>query len=423
MNVEQLVPARGLVELDSVFGELVDGTGVAEPFGEGIVEFFAEFSRRLGSDSATAALPDVRALSFWMRRAHLASLKAQFESLKAPGTVRLPRGLVFHMPPANVDTIFMYSWLLAALSGNRNVVRLPRQRDAAVDAICMTLNELLATPDFGPLVPAVAVVGYGHERAITAAISARADVRVVWGGDATVRRIREIPLPPRSVELTFADRYSLAAMNARGYLDAAAQKQAQLVEDFVSDTFPFDQGACSSPQLVAWCGSREDVASASNSFFGQVAEAACRRGFSVDSGTATAQTLAAASLAADHAVVRCQRYGRELLVVEIEGPGEIDRHHIGGGYLLSLRLTALAELVPFLTRSDQTLTQFGFDQTELLDFAGRMAGSGGIDRIVPFGQALTFDRFWDGYDLLDAFTRAVSVTADPSVPDRAPAAG
>jgi hypothetical protein len=345
-------------------------------------------------------------------------LKEQFEALRVPGTVRLPRGLVFHVPPANVDTIFMYSWLLAALSGNQNVVRLPRQRDAAVTAMCATLNEVLATTELGHLVAGVAVVGYGHDAATTTAISARADMRVVWGGDATVGQIREIPLPPRSVELTFADRYSLAAMKARAYLEAGSQKQTQLVEDFVSDTFPFDQGACSSPQLVAWCGSEEDVASASDSFFVRAAEAACRRGYTVDSGTATAQTLAAANLAADHAVVRCRRYGRELLVAEIDGPGEIDRRHIGGGYLLSLRLAALVELVPFLTRADQTLTQFGFDEAELLDFAGRVAGSGGIDRIVPIGQALTFDRFWDGYDLLDVFTRTVSVTADPAIAAR-----
>ncbi len=415
MIVEQLVPARGPVELDSVFSGLRGGTGVSEPFGDDTLSFFAEVSRRLGSSPSTATMPEVRALAFWMRRSHLASLKGQFEALTVPGTVRLPRGIVFHVPPANVDTIFMYSWLLAALSGNQNVVRLPRQRGPAITAMCATLNEVLAAAEFGGLVPSVAVVGYGHDAAITAAISAQADVRVVWGGDATVRRIREIPLPPRSVELTFADRYSLAAMNARAYLEADPRKRAQLVEDFVGDTFPFDQGACSSPQLVVWCGSAEDVDSASDAFFAQVAEAASRRDYTVDAGTATAQTLAAAGLAADHAVRRCRRYGRELLVVEIEGPGEIDRNHVGGGFLLSLRLGALAELVPFLTRADQTLTQFGFAEAELVDFAGRAAVSGGIDRIVAIGQALTFDRFWDGYDLLDAFTRTVRVTADPGV--------
>jgi hypothetical protein len=63
------------------------------------------------------------------------------------------------------------------------------------------------------------------------------------------------------------------------------------------------------------------------------------------------------------------------------------------------------------------LTQFGFSETELLDFAARAASSGAIDRIVAFGQALTFDRFWDGYDLLQAFTRTVRVAADREPPD------
>lgn len=423
MIVEQLVPARGLVELDSVLSDIQRGHGVVEPFADGTLAFFAEISRRLGSTAATAPMSDVRALGFWMRRSHLAELSRQFQGLAAPGSVRVARGLVFHLPPANVDTIFMYSWLLAALSGNQNVVRLPRVRNEAVTTMCQILNDALATAEFGQLLPAVTVIGYGHETEITAAISARADVRVVWGGDATVARIREIPLPPRSVELTFADRYSFAAIRAQAYLEADPRRRARLVEDFVSDTFPFDQGACSSPQLVVWCGSPETVAEASDSFYAAVADAAGRRGYAIDAGTATAQTLAVANLAAEHAVRRGRRYGRELMVAEIDGPADLARDHVGGGYLLSVRLGALAELAPFLTRSDQTMTQFGFAEAELLDFAGRAARSGGIDRIVAFGQALTFDRFWDGYDLLDAFTRTVRVTAEREPPGVATPSG
>src|ERR1700690_1625161 len=89
MIVEQLVPPLGAVELDSVFDGLRDGTGVAEPFADGTLAFFSEVSRRLASSPSTAGLPDVRALAFWMRRSHLASLKGQFEALMVPGTVRL----------------------------------------------------------------------------------------------------------------------------------------------------------------------------------------------------------------------------------------------------------------------------------------------------------------------------------------------
>jgi len=34
-----------------------------------------------------------------------------------------PRGLVFHLPPQNVETVFLYSWALSSLCGNRNIVR------------------------------------------------------------------------------------------------------------------------------------------------------------------------------------------------------------------------------------------------------------------------------------------------------------
>jgi hypothetical protein len=416
MIVEQLVPSRGTVELDTVFAGLRNGAGTAEPFAEGTIAFFAEVSRRLGSSPSTAAMPDVRALAFWMRRSQLMSLKAQFEAATTPGTIRLPRGMVFHVPPANVDTIFMYSWLLASLCGNQSIVRLSRERGQAVEIICATLDEVLAVPEFGRLVPGVAVVAYGHEEDVTSAISANADMRVIWGGDATVRQIRQIPLPPRAVELTFADRYSFAAVDARAYLDADPARRAHLAEDFVTDAFPYDQSACSSPQLVVWCGSEEDADSASSAFYTQVADAACRRGYTVDAATATMQTLAAASLAADRAVRRCRRFGRELLVVDIENPGNITRDHVGGGYLLSLRLDRLEELAPFLTRADQTITQFGFGEAELRDFVARSASSGGVDRVVAIGQALTFDRFWDGYDLLDAFTRTVRVVAGHPAP-------
>ena len=54
-----------------------------------------------------------------------------------------PRGLVFHVPPANVDTIFVYSWALSALAGNPNVVRISSRSAGAADACSTTLNETL----------------------------------------------------------------------------------------------------------------------------------------------------------------------------------------------------------------------------------------------------------------------------------------
>jgi folate-dependent tRNA-U54 methylase TrmFO/GidA len=71
------------------------------------------------------------------------------------------------------------------------------------------------------------------------------------------------------------------------------------------------------------------------------------------------------------------------------------------------RLTALAASV---RRRDQTLSHFGFAEEELRSLARALNGRG-IDRMVPVGQALAFDRRWDGYDLFQELTRQISVTA------------
>jgi hypothetical protein len=42
--------------------------------------------------------------------------------------------------------------------------------------------------------------------------------------------------------------------------------------------------------------------------------------------------------------------------------------------------------------------------------AAELSGRG-VDRIVPFGSALTFSAIWDGYDLLAEFSRLVTVQA------------
>ena len=65
------------------------------------------------------------------------------------------------------------------------------------------------------------------KKEITDAFSALCNVRVIWGGDATIAEIRKSPLPPRSNEITFADRHSAAVINADSYL--AADNKAAII--------------------------------------------------------------------------------------------------------------------------------------------------------------------------------------------------
>ena len=61
-----------------------------------------------------------------------------------------------------------------------------------------------------------------------------------------------------------------------------------------------------------------------------------------------------------------------------------------------------------MNRQDQTFSHFGFAPADLRSFAEQLGGRG-VDRIVPFGSALTFSAIWDGYDLPREFTRLTTL--------------
>ncbi len=64
-----------------------------------------------------------------------------------------------------------------------------------------------------------------------------------------------------------------------------------------------------------------------------------------------------------------------------------------------------------ITAKDQTVTAFGMEKEELARFITEYRPKG-INRIVPFGQAMEFSTIWDGYDLLREFCREVDLRFD-----------
>ena len=146
-------------------------------------------------------------LASFLRRASVAALAGEFAAEARPDVVQVPRGLAFHVPPSSVDTMFVYSLAVSLLAGNRNVVRVSPRRSATTEVLVDALNA--AAADHPAVAASLAVVSYGHELEPSALLSRHADVRVIWGGDATIETIRALPLAPHATELLFGDRFSL----------------------------------------------------------------------------------------------------------------------------------------------------------------------------------------------------------------------
>jgi Acyl-CoA reductase (LuxC) len=340
-----------------------------------------------------------------MRKAELIRLREEYRQLENAKSLLVPRGLVFHISPSNVDTIFVYSWLLSILCGNRNIVRLSQKRSPQTDAIVEIFNRTLENaPEV--LRHNTLMLTYPHDDKTTASLSSICDVRVIWGGNNTVNTVRKAPLPPHATELTFPDRFSLSAIKSVAYQSLSDAERDTLADQFFNDAYWFDQMGCSSPRLLIWVGPSSDNSASMKDFYTRLEQVLVRRDYNTEVGTAIKKMLFAYQNAIDHLVKPFSRISNELNILPLQRLVDVRGEFCGAGFFFQFETENLLDIVPFLERRDQTLSNFGFVQEELTAFV-RLANGRGIDRIVPFGQALTFNRYWDGFDLMQSLTRRV----------------
>jgi len=397
-------PAGPPVSVDFLLGEVTAGGGLTVG-DERIRDFLTAFGRRLLRPALSRRHPELGSLGFFLRRSELLRT---VEGLRGEHC-RVPRGLVFHIPPANVDTVFVYSWALSALMGNRNVVRLSPRAGSVAAIIVETMRQSLEGAD--PVVSATQrVICYDRSDSITAALSSACDLRVIWGGDRAVDEIRKHPLAPHARDLTFPDRSSFAVVRAAAWLCAPRPTRVTVAEAFVNDSYWFDQAACSSPRTVFWVGARADCDAARADFTEHLSQAVSERGWAVDAAMAVEKRVATYGLAADGTAGAIDFRGNALANVTLSTAVAAPRRWLGTGTFAHARLDSLAELIPLVGRRDQTMTHFGFERAELMELAHALAGRG-VDRMVPFGDALSFHRVWDGVDLAAEFTRLVTISA------------
>jgi hypothetical protein len=406
MNVRQIVPANGEADLGRTLAQL---KRTWTPFASELVECCSALSTALMRDAEARVYPELQALAFWLRKSAVLRMRQDFMELASENCLLAPRGLVFHIPPSNVETISLYSWALAFLTGNSSVIRLSSRKSPQSGILIRLLQAVLEGPAADDLTGNTVILEYGHDAAVTAEISAAADVRITWGGDETIRRIRQAPLAPHAKDLGFADRTSLAVLRASAWLSLSESSRQQLAERFFNDTYWFNQMACSSPRVLVWCGESDECAAASCSFLPCLREQITRKNYALQTGAYLKKLAFAHGAILDNAAVReYSTYGNELTVVTLADLAGLCRQHCGGGLLYQVFLRNLDDLAEFIGRPDQTLATFGFNACALRDFAARLNGKG-IDRIVPVGSALEFSRFWDGYDLLQELTRRVYI--------------
>ena len=84
--------------------------------------------KRASKEKSNKNFPEILAYAFWIRKNNLMRIK---KKINISGEKRLARGNVLHIPPANVPTGFLYSWTFGLVSGNKNIIKIPKYRISA----------------------------------------------------------------------------------------------------------------------------------------------------------------------------------------------------------------------------------------------------------------------------------------------------
>jgi hypothetical protein len=381
------------------------------PFADESMELAQTVSSGLLGDPDARRFPELVALGFWLRKANLSRIAEQWRAGVQGGVLYLPRGTVFHLAPANVDTIFVYSWFLSVLAGNRNIMRLSSRSSPQVSALERVVTQALNVPRHAAVAQGTVICRYARSDAVTRQLSAICDTRVIWGGDASVTAIRSIPLKPSANEVAFPNRQGLALIGARAFAEANPATRAEVARSFALDSYVFGQAACSSPRVLCWLGSG-DAGDAQALFWPLLRDAVSKIEHGIDPAM-----LVTKRIAADRLVISGDARAvsdDDPLMVRLSVPVDVAIDHLragaetGGGFFLETVVDDIDTLLDGLTSRTQTLIHWGLDRAKLVSSLSARIPEGPL-RVVPPGSALNFSHHWDGYDLFDVLLRKVPV--------------
>ena len=170
--------------------------------------------RRFFCSKQLKNFPASTALAFWLRKSSIHELKKSFTERQQENTLLAAKGMCLHLPPSNVDTIFVYSWAVSILCGNATVCRIPDNQSEEINFLleiilnsCIDLN----------LNENFIFCNYPYGNGIEKEIGSFVDVRVIWGGDEKVKTVSSIPIKPAGISIGFPNRNSYSLLNLEDF--------------------------------------------------------------------------------------------------------------------------------------------------------------------------------------------------------------
>ena len=391
-----------LKNIEFLVGKNLPNNESIKPFDNLVCEFLDYFSKDLFKISKKLNRPDLTSLAFWCRKSNLMKLKEKYNLEK----ISKGLGLIFHITPSNIPTNFAYSLIFGIITGNNSVIKVPSKKFEEIKIICERINFILKLKKFNKIKNKITIIRYDKNNNITEEISQISDGRLIWGGDNTVREIKLLKTKFRSIDLTFGDRYSFSVINSENLKKLNKKEMINLIKNFYNDTYLVDQNACSSPHLIIWLGKSKKI---KNIFWEKLFQFVKKNYDHPSIASIDKLSDLYNSIILNKEIKKIQTFERFIYVVTLKKLQEnLDKLRGRWGFFYQIDLENFVNIKDFITDKFQTMTYFGIDRKNLQTFILNNHLNG-LNRIVPIGQALDINFYWDGYDILNMLTKKIDL--------------
>ena len=372
-----------------------------KPFTKKRVDILGKLSKKFLKSSLGLSNPQIMVLGFWLRPASISSFMREHFSKLPKNSISSPRGVAFHLPPQNVDTMFVYSWAISFLMGNINIVRLPTELN---DLSKWIIKEIVDILEANGEEDKNIFCNYSFSSECNNFLSQNCDVRVVWGGDKKINSLSQTLLKPTATNINFPDRQSLCLIKSE-YLDTISKNELNTAaEKLYNDIFWFDQMGCGSPKAIVFLGnSKKQI-----ELYRKIAEIAKEKDMVPEASTIINKFVNLNEMAGLGISIESFSIENILNISKTKNGINAFEYFHGGGSIFHFEISNLIELEKLLSDKTQTITYLGLNDQEKEKCSEIMSQRGGL-RLVNIGDALAFDKIWDGYDLFAAMSKLIKV--------------
>lgn len=375
----------------------------SEPYDQKVLSFILDLSLEL-SDKKYENFPEIKTLAFWCRRGNLEILKKK----SLDSYLRTGVGLIFHITPSNMPTNFAYSLLFGLLTGNTNIVKVPSKKFIQIDLICKAINKILNKKKFIKIKDLITIIRFDRdEKTFMEKISSLSDIRMIWGGNNSIKEIKKFKVKEKSLDITFADKFSFSILEGNEVSKLSKFEFNRLIENFYNDTLLVDQNACSSPHLILW--SKNTTDKIIKNFWTKFCDFSFKKYnppiiSSIDKYSSLCNDCLKLKNYKDYEI-----YGNNIYIIKLKKLDKSTNDLRGKwGYFYQYKIDKFGDIEKFVDKNCQTLTYYGYSKKFIQHFF-KFKKFSGIDRIVPIGQSLDINMHWDGYDLNKILTKIIDI--------------